>query len=68
MEDEEYMKQVRENFYKQVRRTRWGDDEERPPTTKGRKPKPYVRPEAKPRSVGEHKAVGSNPNNKWFNY
>jgi len=42
MEDE-YMKRVRERFYKIVRETNWGADEERVCKARGRKPKPYIR-------------------------
>jgi hypothetical protein len=69
MEDEEYMKRVRERFYKQVRETRWGDDsDERPKTTKGRKPKPHVRHESRPRTIAEQEATGSKQKYKWFTY
>jgi hypothetical protein len=56
MEDE-YMKRVRERFYKIVRETNWGADEERVCKPRGRKPKPYIRYESKPRSEGERQAL-----------
>jgi len=37
--DEEYMKHVRERFYKQVRETNWGQDEDHTVKSRGRKPK-----------------------------
>ena len=40
--DEEYMKHVRERFYKQVRETNWGQDEDRIVKSRGRKPKERV--------------------------
>ena len=40
--DEEYMKHVRERFYKQVRETNWGQDEDRIVKSRGRKPKEQV--------------------------
>lgn len=40
--DEEYMKHVRERFYKQVRETNWGQDEDHIVKSRGRKPKERV--------------------------
>ena len=40
--DEEYMKHVRERFYKQVRETNWGQDEDRIVKSRGRKPKERI--------------------------
>ena len=56
MEDE-YMKRVRERFYKTVRETNWGADEERVCKPRGRKPKPFVRYESQPRSEGERQSL-----------
>ena len=55
MEDE-YMKRIRENFYRQVRNTNWGTEECVVSKPRGRKPKPMVRAEAKPRTPGEVQA------------
>jgi hypothetical protein len=52
MEDE-YMKRVRERFYKTVRETNWGCDGERVSKSRGRKTQFKVRIESKPRSEGE---------------
>jgi hypothetical protein len=57
MEDE-YMKRVRERFYKTVRETNWGADEERVCKPRGRKPKVYVRPDSIPRTPFERAAAG----------
>jgi hypothetical protein len=47
MEDE-YMKRVRERFYKIVRETNWGAGDEKVCKPRGRKPKQYTRPESVP--------------------
>lgn len=65
--DDEYMKHVRERFYKQVRETRWNDIEEISGKPRGRKPKPMVRVESKPRSEGERRALEMSKN-KFFNF
>lgn len=64
MEDE-YMKRIRENFYRQVRNTNWGTDECVASKPRGRKPKIMVRAESKPRSETEAQAVKQKYN--WFN-
>ena len=46
--DEEYMKHVRERFYKQVRETNWGAGGEKVCKPRGRKPKQYARPDSVP--------------------
>ena len=55
MENNEYWNKVRQNFYKQVRETNWGQEEDRIVKSKGRKPKPVVRYEAVPRTANEIK-------------
>jgi hypothetical protein len=40
--EDEYMKRVRERFYKQVRETNWGSEEDRVSKPRGRKPKERV--------------------------
>ena len=62
---DEYMKRIRENFYRQVRNTNWGADECVVSKPRGRKPKPMVRVESKPRSETEARAVNQKYN--WFN-
>ena len=71
MEDD-YMKRVRERFYKTVRETNWGAPEERVCKARGRKPKPIVRAEVKPRtpsealaSLKQHPVIKQKYN--WFN-
>jgi hypothetical protein len=59
MEDE-YMKRVRERFYKTVRETNWGSDEDRVSKPRGRKPKPRVVAEQKLRVKQEHKFFNFN--------
>jgi hypothetical protein len=66
MEDE-YMKRVRERFYKTVRETNWGADEERVSKPRGRKPKEVVRHESAPRSEGERRAMKASKS-KFFNF
>jgi hypothetical protein len=66
MEDE-YMKRVRERFYKTVRETNWGSDEERSNKPRGRKPKEVVRYESAPRSEGEKRAMQASKS-KFFNF
>jgi len=56
MEDE-YMKRGRERFYKIVRETNWGADEERVCKARGRKPKPYIRYESQPRTPFERQVL-----------
>jgi hypothetical protein len=55
-EDPEYRKKVLEDFYKKVRNTNWGEDECVVSKPRGRKPKPMVRAEAKPRTPSEVQA------------
>lgn len=64
-ENPEYRKIVLEAFYKKVRETNWGADDEneyqgRP---RGRKPKMKERIESKPRTKSEAQVVS-----KFFNY
>lgn len=63
--DPEYRKRVLEAFYKKVRETNWGADDEGEYQGKprGRKPKVKERIESKPRTKGEAQAVS-----KFFNY
>jgi hypothetical protein len=49
----EYAKITYDQFLKRVRNTKWEDTEDYKYTSRGRKPKPYVRPESRPRSEGE---------------
>jgi hypothetical protein len=56
--NDEYMQRVRERFYKQVRETNWGVDEDRICKPRGRKPKPVVRYESQPRTPFERAATG----------
>ena len=56
MEDD-YMKRVRERFYKTVRETNWGAPEERVCKARGRKPKPFIRYESQPRTPFEKAAT-----------
>jgi hypothetical protein len=55
-EDPEYRKKVLEDFYKRVRNTNWDTDECNTGKPRGRKPKPMVRAEAKPRTPSEVQA------------
>ena len=56
--NDEYMQRVRERFYKTVRETNWGADEDRVCKPRGRKPKPVVRYESQPRTPFERAAMG----------
>jgi hypothetical protein len=56
--NDDYMQRVRERFYKQVRETNWGADEDRVCKPRGRKPKPVVRYESQPRTPFERAAMG----------
>ena len=51
------LERARQAFYKKVRETRWDDTEECPYKRRGRKAKPIVRIESKPRSRGEELAL-----------
>lgn len=62
---DEYMKRIREGFYKQVKNTNWGSEECVVSKPRGRKPKIMVRAESKPRSESEAQAVKQKYN--WFN-
>jgi len=62
-DDPEYRKRVMEAFYKQVRETNWGAEEEGVRKPRGRKPKMVERIESKPRTKSEQQVV-----NKFFNY
>ena len=64
-EDPEYRKKVMERFLQSVKNTRWDDDCNTPRKSRGRKPKPSVRIETKPRSESEARVVGQKYN--WFN-
>ena len=66
-ENPEYRQKVLERFYKTVRETNWGADEERSSKPRGRKPKEVVRYESAPRSEGERRAMQSNKS-KFFNF
>jgi hypothetical protein len=57
MNNSDYMHLVRERFYKQVRETNWGADEERTCKARGRKPKERVIYESKPRTLFERQAL-----------
>lgn len=57
-EDPEYRKKVMERFLQSVKNTRWDDDCNTPRKSRGRKPKPSVRIETKPRSESEARAAG----------
>jgi hypothetical protein len=64
-DDPEYKKRIMEAFYKKVRETNWGYDEnEYQGKLRGRKAKVIVRVDAKPRTKLEEKAF----TNKFFNY
>ncbi len=56
-ENPEYRQKVLERFYKTVRETNWGADEERVCKARGRKPKPIVRYESQPRTPFERQAL-----------
>jgi len=58
MDNSDYMQRVRERFYKTVRETNWGADEDRVCKSRGRKPKPVVRYESQPRTPFERAAMG----------
>ena len=63
--DPEYKKRIMEQFYKKVRETNWGYDEnEYQGKPRGRKAKVIVRVDTKPRTKSEEKAF----TNKFFNY
>jgi hypothetical protein len=50
------LERARQSFYKKVREWRWNELEERVCKPRGRKPKPYIRYESKPRSEDERLA------------
>jgi hypothetical protein len=62
-EDPEYRKKVFEQFMRQVRNTRWIDDNDYQGKPRGRKSKKVTKPKSIPRSEGEQEAY-----NKFFNY
>ena len=66
-ENPEYKQRVLERFYKTVRETNWGADEERSSKPRGRKPKEIVRHESAPRSEGEKRAIQASKS-KFFNF
>ena len=51
------LERARQSFYKKVREWRWNEPEECTYKRRGRKPKPFVRVESKPRSEGERQAL-----------
>jgi hypothetical protein len=51
------LERARQVFYKKVREWKWDEPEERVCKPRGRKPKPYIRYESKPRSEGERQAL-----------
>lgn len=65
--ENEYWTKVRQAFYKQVRDTNWGNDEEQISKPRGRKPKQIIRYESAPRSEGERRVMQSNKS-KFFNF
>jgi hypothetical protein len=56
-ENPEYRQKVLERFYKTVRETNWGADEDRVSKPRGRKPKPSIRYESQPRTPFEREAL-----------
>jgi hypothetical protein len=54
--ESEYWDRVRQAFYKQVKETNWGVEEHRVSKPRGRKAKPIVIAEQKPRTVKEYQA------------
>jgi hypothetical protein len=71
-EDPEYRKKVLENFYRRIRNTNWDTNECNTGKSRGRKPKPIVRAEVKPRTPSEALAsLKQHPVKKqkynWFN-
>ena len=54
--ENEYWTKVRQAFYKQVRETSWGQEEERTVKPRGRKARPIIIAEQKPRTVKEYQA------------
>lgn len=64
--NDEYLAKVREAFYKKIRNTNW-EDEYVPSKPRGRKPKPKVRLESRPRSEGERRAAEA-AKGKFFNF
>ena len=63
-DDPEYRKRIMEAFYKQVRETNWGAEEEGVRKSRGRKPKIIEQVESIPRT----KAEANIYNNKFFNF
>ncbi len=61
------LERARQSFYKKVREWRWDEPEECAPKRRGRKPKPFVRVESKPRSEGERRAMEASKS-KFFNF
>lgn len=53
-EDPEYRKRIMEQFYRQVRDTKWPDPEEHNYKKRGRKSKVIERPEAKSRPTEKY--------------
>lgn len=56
-DDPEYLQRVREQFYKKVRETNWGSDEERVAKPRGPKPKMKERPKTVARTQAEKDAA-----------
>jgi hypothetical protein len=51
------LERARQLFYKKVREWRWDEPEECTYKRRGRKPKPYIKYESKPRSASERMAM-----------
>jgi hypothetical protein len=63
-DDPEYIQRVREQFYKKVRETNWGNDEERVAKPRGRKSKMKEHPKTVARTQAEKDAAEGKYN--WF--
>ena len=61
------LERARQAFYKKVKEWRWDDPEECSYRPRGRKAKPMVRVESKPRSEGERRALEASKS-KFFNF
>ena len=66
----EYKKRIMEAFYKKVKETNWGaDEDDYQGKPRGRKPKQIKRVESKPRTESERRAAAQKEiTNKFFNY
>ena len=56
-EDNGSLDRVRQAFYKKVREWKWDEPEECTYKRRGRKPKPFIRYESKPRTENERQAL-----------